>query len=62
MGCVFAQEYVCAFLMGLIFFHHIDNLNQEWKMRVLEEKSSVEQLQACKLEVNILLYLFIYLF
>ncbi|XP_042613812.1 A-kinase anchor protein 9-like isoform X2 [Cyprinus carpio] len=28
----------------------IDNLNREWEKRVLEEKSSVEQLQACKLE------------
>ncbi|XP_051752168.1 pericentrin [Ctenopharyngodon idella] len=28
----------------------IDNLSQEWERRVLEEKSSVEQLQACKLE------------
>ncbi|XP_043097699.1 pericentrin isoform X2 [Puntigrus tetrazona] len=28
----------------------IDNLNREWERRVLEEKSSVEQLQACKLE------------
>ncbi|XP_048056654.1 pericentrin isoform X5 [Megalobrama amblycephala] len=28
----------------------MDNLSQEWERRVLEEKSSVEQLQACKLE------------
>uniref|UniRef100_A0A672NN85 Pericentrin-like n=1 Tax=Sinocyclocheilus grahami TaxID=75366 RepID=A0A672NN85_SINGR len=28
----------------------IDNLNREWEKRVLEEKSLVEQLQACKLE------------
>ncbi|ROL41764.1 Pericentrin [Anabarilius grahami] len=28
----------------------IDNLSQEWERRVLEEKSSVEQSQACKLE------------
>ncbi|KAI2663332.1 Pericentrin [Labeo rohita] len=27
-----------------------DDLNREWERRVLEEKSSVEQLQACKLE------------
>uniref|UniRef100_A0A9J7XTJ4 Pericentrin n=1 Tax=Cyprinus carpio carpio TaxID=630221 RepID=A0A9J7XTJ4_CYPCA len=28
----------------------IDNLNQDWERRALEQKSSVEQLQACKLE------------
>uniref|UniRef100_A0A673GK30 Pericentrin-like n=1 Tax=Sinocyclocheilus rhinocerous TaxID=307959 RepID=A0A673GK30_9TELE len=28
----------------------IDNLNQEWERRALKQKSSVEQLQACKLE------------
>ncbi len=55
-GCAFAQKYVCAVLM-VMFFHHIDNLNQEWERRVLEEKCSVEQLQACHLEVNFL-YLF----
>ncbi len=48
--------YVCAILM-VMFFHHIDNLNQEWERRVLEEKCSVEQLQACHLEVKIF-YLF----
>ncbi|XP_052414451.1 pericentrin isoform X6 [Carassius gibelio] len=28
----------------------IDNLNQDWERRALEQKSSVEQVQACKLE------------
>ncbi|XP_056122998.1 pericentrin isoform X2 [Rhinichthys klamathensis goyatoka] len=33
-----------------LYQQEIDNLNQEWERRVLEEKSSVEQLQGCKLE------------
>lgn len=38
-----------------MFSYRIDDLNREWERRVLEEKSSVEQLQACKLEVNFFL-------
>ncbi|KAK7154978.1 hypothetical protein R3I93_009814 [Phoxinus phoxinus] len=33
-----------------LYQQEIDNLNHEWERRVLEEKSSVEQLQGCKLE------------
>ncbi|CAM4621314.1 unnamed protein product [Leuciscus chuanchicus] len=33
-----------------LYQQEIDNLNQEWERRVLKEKSSVEQLQGCKLE------------
>ncbi|KAG1942369.1 pericentrin [Pimephales promelas] len=33
-----------------LYQQEIDTLNQEWERRVLEEKSSVEQLQGCKLE------------
>jgi len=41
------------YLSVIVFVHYcIDTLNQEWERRVLEEKSSVEQLQGCKLEVK----------
>ncbi|XP_077055534.1 pericentrin isoform X6 [Siphateles boraxobius] len=33
-----------------LYQQEIDNLNQEWERRVLEEKSFMEQLQGCKLE------------